>query len=76
MPKVDKDAAKVVVVFFHSMIQLADVRLIQETQDLFLELPAPLAGDDLDKIDLFVDRLLHDAVEFSIDLTAAVVDVV
>ena len=76
MPEVDEDAAKVAVVFFHSMIQLADVRLIQETQDLFLELAAPFAGDNLDEIDLFVDRLLHDAVEFSIDLTAVVVDVV
>ena len=76
MTEMDKDAAKVAVVFFHSMIQFTNVRLVQEPQDLFLELSAALARDDLDKIDLLVDRLLHDPVEFGIDLAAAVIDVV
>ena len=76
VPKVDKDAAEVAVVLFHPVVQLADMRLIEETEDLFLELPAPFAGDDFDEIDLFVDRFLDDPVEFGIDLTAAVVDVV
>ena len=75
MPEMNKDAAKVLVVLFHSMIQLADVRLVQKPQDLFLELPAALARDDLHEIDLFVDRFLHDSVEFGVDLAAPVVDV-
>ena len=75
MPKMDKNAAEVAVVFFDSMIQLAYVRLIQETQDLFLKLSAPFAGNDFDEIDLFVDCLFYDPVQFGVDLPTAVVDV-
>jgi hypothetical protein len=50
--------------------------LIQEAQHFLLQLPAAFAGDDLDQVDLLIDRLLHDAVELRVDLIAAVVDLV
>jgi hypothetical protein len=39
---VDKDAAKVLVVLFNAMMQLADVRLIQEAQNFLLRAVRPL----------------------------------
>jgi hypothetical protein len=74
--EVDKDATEVLVVFFDAMIQLADVRLIQKAQDFFLELPAAFAGNNLDQLNLLGQRFLYDAIEFGVDLTAAIVDVV
>jgi len=76
MPEMDKDPPKVLVVFFNPMVQYADAGLIQETQHFFLELSAPFAGDDFDQIDLLVDCLLHNPIEFGVNLTAAIVDVV
>ncbi len=76
MPEMDKDTAKVSVILFDTMIHLADLRLIQEPQYAFFELTASLAGNDLDEIDLFVDRFLYDPLEFGFDLIAAVKDVV
>jgi hypothetical protein len=72
----NENATKIFIVFLDAMVQLANVRLIQKAQDLLLELPAPFAGDNLDELNAFVARLLHDAVQFGVNLRAAIVDVV
>ena len=76
MAKMDKDATKVAVVFFDPMVERANVRLVEETQDLFLERAAPFAGNDLDQVYFTVNRLLDDIVERGVNLLAAVVNVV
>ncbi len=76
MSEMDKDASKVLVVFLNSMIESANMGLVQKAQHLFLELPAPFAGNDFDQINLLVDCLLHNPIQFGVDLIAAVVDVV
>ncbi len=72
----DKDASEILIVFFDTVVQLADVRLIQKAQNFFLELSASLAGNNLDEINLLVNRFLHNAIEFGVNLTAAIVNVV
>lgn len=62
LPKVDEDAAKVLVVFLQPNHQLANVTLIQEAQHLLLELTAAFAGNDLHQFNLFANRFLHDAI--------------
>lgn len=76
MFEMDKDASEILVVLFDAMIQLADVRLIQKAQHSFLELPASLARDNLDEINFLINRFLHNAIEFGVNLSAAIVDVV
>ena len=76
MFEMDKDAAEILVVLFDAMVELADVRLIQKAQHFFLELPAALAGNDFDEINLLVHRFLDNAIEFRVNLSAAIVDVV
>lgn len=71
-----KNAAEIFIILFDAVVHGADVLLVQKSQDAFFELSAAFAGDDLDEFDAFVDRFLHDAVEFGIDLFAAIVNVV
>ena len=74
--EVDEYPAVVLIVLLHTVIQLLDMSLIEKTQDLLLELPAPFTGYDINKCDLFVKCFFNDAVQFRIDLIALVVNVV
>ena len=76
MLEMDKDATKVAVVLFDAVIELADVRLIQKSQHLFLELPAPFPRDNFDEINSLVERFLHNPIQFGVNLATAIVDVV
>ena len=60
--KVDKYPPEVFIVFFHTVIQLFDVSLIQKAQDFFLELTAAFTGDDVNKVDWLFEGLLHNAI--------------
>ena len=62
MFEMNENAPEILVVFFDAMIELANVRLIQESQNLFLELPAAFARNDFDEIDFSVDSFLHDPI--------------
>jgi hypothetical protein len=75
-PEVDKNTPKVFVVFLDAVIEFFDVTLIQKPQHLFLELSTAFAGDDLNQFDPLFDGFLHDAVQFRVDLVAAIVDFV
>lgn len=63
----DKNAAKILVVFFNAVIKLLDLGLGQKTQDPFFQLSAALAGDDLNRRDPFVNGLLDDPIELNVD---------
>ncbi|MGB7873342.1 MAG: hypothetical protein WBL25_03085, partial [Anaerolineales bacterium] len=76
MFEMNKNAAEVFVVFFHPVIESFDMFLIKKTQNLFLQLPAAFAGDDLNQLDVLVDSFLNDAVQFRFDLIAPIVNFV
>jgi len=72
----DENPSEVFIVFFDTVIQLFDMSLVQETQHLFLELPAAFAGDNLDEFYFPVNRFFHNTIQLRVDLNAAVVDIV
>ena len=76
MPKVDKNAPEILIVFFHPVIEGLDVLLVEKAQHFFLQLSAAFAGDDLYQADALIKRLLDDAVQLGLDLIAPVVDFV
>jgi hypothetical protein len=76
MLEMNKNAPEILVVFFDAMVELANVRLIQKAQHLFLELPATLARNNFDEIDFLVDSFLYDSIQFRVDLTTAIVNIV
>ena len=75
-PEVDKDAPEIFVVFFNAVVELADMALIQEAQHSLLELATALAGNDFNERNLLCQCLLDNAIEFRINLSTAVVNVV
>ncbi len=74
--EMDKDPAKILVVLLNSMIELANVPLIQKSQHFLLELAAALAGNNLYQLNLLGNGLLYDPIEFGVDLAASIVNVV
>lgn len=76
MPKMDKNAPKILAIFFHTMVQLANFWLVEEAQNPLFELAATLAWDNFHQLNAPVYCLLHDSVQLDFDLVALVVDVV
>ena len=76
MPEMHKNATEILVILFDAVIHGADMLLVEKAQDALFELSAALARDDLHERDAFVNRFLHDAIQFGFDLVAAIVDVV
>lgn len=76
MTEMDKDATKVAIVFLDPVVQRADVGLVEETQNLFLERAAPFARNDLDQVYFAINRLVDNVVERGVDLLPAVVNIV
>ncbi len=74
--EVNENPSEVFVVLLETMVERADVWLIEKTQHAFLELATAFARDNLYQFDAPVDRLLHNTVEFGFDFVTAVVDVV
>jgi hypothetical protein len=73
--EVDEYPPEVFIVLLDAMIKLFDVPLIQKAQDLFLELPAALAGDDLNQFYFPVHCFFHNAIQFCLDLLATIINV-
>lgn len=73
MPKVDKDAPEILIVFFDAVVEAADMFLVEEAQHPFLQLPTALPRDDLDQVDALVHRFLDDPVELLLNRFAAIV---
>ena len=76
MPEMYEDAAEVLAVFFEPVVEGFYVRLVEEPQHLFLQLPAAFARDDLDQFDAFSDRLLDDPVQFRVEFATLIDDIV
>src|SRR5207302_8608071 len=74
--EVNEDAPEVVGVLLHPVVERLDVLAVEEAQDVLLQLPRTLAGDDLDQRRLLGDSLVDDRLECLVDLAATVVDVV
>lgn len=74
--EVDEEAAEVFAVFVDAVVVLFHLWLLKEAEDLLFQLAAALAGDDLDELDLLVDRLVDDVAEGVVDCARVVVDVV
>ncbi len=73
--EVDKDAAVVVEVLLHTVVQSLDVLLRQEAQHVLLQGPGTLPGNDLHKGRPLGDRLIDDGPEGLVDLRTAATDV-
>ena len=76
MPKMHEDAPEVFIILLDTVIEGANMLLIEKADHLFLERAAALAGNDFDQFDLPVDGFLNDAIQFNLDLVALIVNVV
>ncbi len=63
----NKNPAKVFIILFDPLIEPPNIRLIQETQNPLLQLTGALAGNYFYQINLFLHRIIHNAVQLIID---------
>jgi hypothetical protein len=75
MLEMDEDAPEIFVVLLDTVIQGADVLLVEEAQHALFELTAAFAGDDLDQRYFLLDGLVHDALQLGFDFIALVVNI-
>jgi hypothetical protein len=75
-PKMDEDSSEIFIILFNAMVQFFDMSLVQKTQNLLFQLAAAFAGNNFNQFNPFIQRFLNDAVEFSVNLLAAIVNVV
>ena len=66
----DEDPSEILVVFFHTVIELFYFRLLQEPQHAFFQLSGTLTGNNFHQGDLFIDGFCYYPVELGIDGTA------
>jgi hypothetical protein len=76
MPEMDEQPAEIPAVLFDSVVELANVRPLQEPQDFLLQLATAFSRDDLYGPDALFDGLVHRLLECRIDLAAPIEDVV
>ena len=72
----DEDPSEVLIVFFHAVVELFDIRLGQKTQHLFLKLALAFAGDNFHRSDPFLHGFRHHPVQFRFDFIAFIKNVV
>ena len=70
-----EDAAEVLIILFDAMIQSFYLGLGKEPENVFLELPRTLAGDDFNQRNFFRHGFSHHPVEFGLDRRAAVINI-
>src|SRR6266566_9544256 len=73
--EVDEQAAEILGVLLHAMVERLDLLLLQEPEHPLLELPRALARDDLDQRRLLPHGLVDDVPQRAVDVLAAIVDV-
>src|SRR6266581_789620 len=73
--EVDEQAAEILGVLLHAMVERLDLLLLQEPEHPLLELPRALAWDDLDQRRLLPHGLVDDVPQRAVDVLAPVVDV-
>lgn len=76
MAKMDKNTPKIAAVLVDPMIHGTNMGLVEKTQHMLFQLPAALAGDDLDQRDTLVDRLFHNPVQLIVNLAPPIIDIV
>ncbi len=62
MPEVNKNPAKIFVVFFDPVIELFDIRPGYKPQNVFFKLAGPFSGDYLNKRNLFIDCIVNNTI--------------
>ena len=72
MPEMDKYPAEILIVFFDPIIQLFDLRLVQKTQHVLLQLAASPARNNFDQGDPFGHRLIDNTRKLRVDRPAFV----
>src|ERR1700754_3385425 len=75
-PEVHEHPPEVVLVLLHAVVERLDLLLLQKPQHALLELPGPLARDDLHERGLLRHGLVDHRSQRLVDLPAPVVDVV
>src|SRR5262245_22012401 len=73
--EVNEQAAEVLRVLLHPVVQRSDVLALEEAKHALFQLTGTLAGDDLDQRRLLRLGLIEDPLEGPLDLGALVVDV-
>ncbi len=74
--KINKQPAEVFAVFIDAVVFLLDMLLIKKSEYALLKLAGSFSGDDLHSFDLFLDRLVDDPLQLTVDLVSFIVDVV
>ena len=75
MAKMDENTAEILAVLLHPMVQLANLRLVEKTQNALLELAAALAWNDFHQLNAPVQRFLDNPVKLRVDFIAAIVKI-
>ena len=76
MPEMHDHLPKILAVLLHAVIQIFNVRLLQKSKHFLFQLPAPLAGNDLNIICSLFDRLPDNTIECCIQLAGVVENIV
>lgn len=76
MSEMHKNAPEILVIFFNAVVKRPNIFPVKKAQHFLFKLSAAFAGDDLDERNLLFDRFPNNAIEFAVDLVAAIVDVV
>src|SRR6185312_7672623 len=74
-PEMDEHPAEVVGVLLDPVVEGLDLLLVEEAQHPFFQLTASLSWNDLDEPNLLLHRFVDDGAQGTIDVAAAVVDV-
>jgi uncharacterized protein len=75
-PEVDEEAAEIVGILLHPVVQGFDLLLVEEAQHVLLQRARPLARDDFHHAGPLRHRLVHDLAQRAVDVPAAVEDLV
>ncbi len=76
MAKMDKNPAKIFAVLFNPVVKWANLRLIEKAQYPLLQLAATFARNNFHQVDPFIHRFLDNPIQFRLDFTAAIVNIV
>jgi hypothetical protein len=76
MAKVHKDSSEIAVVFLKTVVETANMRLIEKSKHMFFELPTAFARNNFDQCDPFCDGLLDNSVQLRVNLVASVINIV
>ena len=75
MLKTHKNPPEILAIFVNTMIKGTNMLLVEKAEHLLFELPASLTGDNFHECNFLFNRLLDDAIEFSVNFIAAIINI-